>query len=113
MDVLALYRKRLPFYRAIWAVDFEFNSPDGAVPLPIVVVARELLSGRLIRQWLLGSASANPPYPTDKGVLFIAYNVAAEASCHLSLGWPLPERVLDLYAEFRWLTSGLEIFPRS
>jgi len=113
MDVLALYRKHLPHYREIWAVDFEFHAPDGELPQPIVVVARELLSGQLIRQWLLDKAPDRPPYPIDKGALFVAYSVAAEASCHLSLAWRLPERVLDLYAEFRWLTSGLEIFPTS
>src|SRR5262245_38480354 len=105
MDDLTLYRERLPYYREIWATDFEYNCPDGGLPLPIVVVARELLSGRLIRQWLADGAPDKPPYPTDKGALFVAYSVAAEASCHLSLGWPLPKRVIDLYAEFRLLTS--------
>jgi hypothetical protein len=38
--------------------------------------------------------------------LFVAYYASAEFSCHLALGWPLPERVLDLFAEFRALTNG-------
>ena len=37
----------------------------------------------------------------------MSYNAAAELSCHLSLGWPLPIRILDLSAEFRCLTNGL------
>jgi hypothetical protein len=28
--------------------------------------------------------------------------------CHLALDWPMPERVLDLYAEFRVATNGLD-----
>jgi hypothetical protein len=27
----------------------------------------------------------------------------------LALGWPVPQRILDLHAEFRWLTSGLDV----
>src|SRR5262249_23631883 len=49
-----------------------------------------------------------PPYPTAPDSLFVAYYASAEVGCHLALGWPVPERVLDLYAEFRCLTSGLE-----
>ena len=39
-------------------------------------------------------------------MLFVAFYASAELGCHLSLGWPLPARVLDLYAEFRVLTNG-------
>lgn len=49
---------------------------------------------------------AKPPYDTGKDVLFVAYFASAEMSCHLSLGWPLPENLLDLYTEFRVLTNG-------
>ncbi len=49
------------------------------------------------------------PYPTNTGVLFVSYYASAELSCHLALGWPLPARVLDLYAEFRNLTNGREL----
>jgi hypothetical protein len=48
-----------------------------------------------------------PPYPTDGGCLFVAYYASAELGCHLALGWPLPERILDLFAEFRIQTNGL------
>ncbi|EMI19531.1 DNA polymerase I [Rhodopirellula maiorica SM1] len=42
----------------------------------------------------------------DESVLFVAYFSSAEWSCFLSLGWPLPERVLDLWCEFRNLLNG-------
>lgn len=97
----------LSAYREVWAADFEFQSPDGENPKPVCLVARELKSGRKLRVWqdeLLGLTE--PPYPTDEGALFIAYYASAELGCHLSLGWRLPSRILDLYAEFRNLTNG-------
>jgi len=49
-----------------------------------------------------------PPYPTGPDVLFVAYFASAELGCHLALEWELPERVLDLYVEFRRHTNGLD-----
>ena len=84
---------RLP-YREIWAVDFEFGGGDGNVPVPRCLVARELRSGRIVRVWedeLLHMRQ--PPYPTDAGVLFVAYYASAEVGCHLAHGWPVPVRI--------------------
>lgn len=98
----------LDAYREVWLVDFEFSQPPGERPTPVCLVAREFRSGRTIRLWQddLERISA-PPYPTGPDSLFVAYFASAELSCHLSLGWPLPERVLDLYVEFRNRTNGL------
>ena len=98
----------LPFATEIWAVDFEFRAEPGENPAPICLVARELRSGRTIRVWqdeLL--QMERPPYPTGPDALFVAYYASAELGCHLSLGWPVPERVLDLFAEFRIHTNGV------
>ena len=48
-----------------------------------------------------------PPYPTGADALFVCYYASAEISCHLALGWPVPERVLDLFTEFRNQTNGV------
>ena len=40
-------------------------------------------------------------------VLFVAYYASAELGCYRVLGWPMPERVLDLFVEFRARTNGL------
>ena len=48
-----------------------------------------------------------PPRRTGTDSLFVAYFASAEIGCHLALGWPVPERVLDLYVEFRNQTNGL------
>ncbi len=49
-----------------------------------------------------------PPYSIASDSLLVAYYAAAELGCHLALDWPLPAYVLDLYAEFRNLTNGLD-----
>ena len=71
-------------------------------------MARELRSGRLVRLWRT-DFGAVPPYPTDRGSLVIAYHASAETGCHLALGWPLPEAILDLEAEFRCATTNVDM----
>lgn len=93
-------------YREIWAVDFEFNAEPGENPEPVCLVAWDLRSGRKIRLWR-DQFGAAPPYATDANALFVAYYASAEIGCHLALNWPVPERVLDLFTEFRNRTNGL------
>jgi len=103
--------KALPF-REIWAVDFEFVAPPGEQPDPVCMVARELRSGRLLKLWRqelreLGAA----PFDTGSGSLFVAYFASAEIGCFLALGWPVPERILDLFTEFRAEMNGTQLSP--
>jgi hypothetical protein len=95
----------LPF-KEIWALDFEFISEPGALPIPVCMVARELNSKRLIRLWQ-DELGPTPPFTIDDEALFIAFFSSAEWGCFLALGWPLPTRVVDLYAEFRCETNGM------
>src|SRR5512132_1882746 len=90
----------LPF-REVWAVDFEFSAPHRERPKPICLVARELKTGRLVRQWEDEFGLLRPDS------LFVAFYASAEFGCHLALNWPMPERVLDLFAEHRCLTNGI------
>src|SRR5262245_38638602 len=99
----------LHHYREVWTVDFEFTAPAGERPAPRCCVARELRTGRLERLWLSDGAPAVLLYGTGSDTLLIAYYSSAEWACHLEMGQPLPLRVLDLYAEFRCLTSGLPV----
>lgn len=96
-------------YKEIWFVDFEFYAPPGERQFPLCLVAHELESGKRVKmereefgKW--------PPYAIGKDSLFVAYYASAELSCHLSLNWPLPVNVLDLYVEFRNFTNG--IYPK-
>jgi hypothetical protein len=97
----------LPF-RQIWTFDFEFVSQPGSRPVPVCMVARELVSNKLIRLWQ-DEFGAAPPFPVDDDTLFVAYFASAEVGCFLELGWPIPRRIVDLYVEFRNATNGLPL----
>ena len=94
----------LPF-EEIWLHDFEFVSRPGERPDVVCLVAHELRSGRTLRLWR-DELGKQPPYRTDRGVLFVSFVANAECACHLALGWPLPAHVLDLSPAFRNLTNG-------
>jgi DNA polymerase I len=93
-------------HEEVWAVDFEFGAVPGETPKPVCLVALELRSRRKFRLWH-DDFGASPPYAIGPHALFVAYYASAEISCHLALGWPVPERVLDLFTEFRNRTNGL------
>jgi hypothetical protein len=98
----------LEAFDEVWCVDAEYSAPAGCRPIPICIVAREVLAGREIRLWqdeLAGLRSA--PFRTDDRALFVSYSAPAEFSVFYALGWPAPARVLDLYVEFRAMTNGL------
>ena len=93
-----------PAFARIWCLDFEFSHQPGGLPLPLCMVAREIRTQDLVRVWL-ADGQQSPPSPFNKSDLIVAYYASAEIGCFLELGWPTPV-VLDLYAEFRWLTCG-------
>ena len=83
-------------------------STAGHRPAPICLVAEELRTGRQLRLWedQLARLPA-APFRTDRRALFVAYAAAAEFSVFHQLGWPAPERTLDLFFEFRAAANGL------
>lgn len=98
----------LHHYREIWLVDFEYRQPPGERPFPICMVAREARSGRLLRLWMDELRHLpESPFSIQPDSLFIAYFASAEINCFLSLNWLIPQRIIDLYVEFRCRTSGL------
>jgi DNA polymerase-1 len=96
----------LPF-RYIVGVDFEFEfgGHDGNRPRPVCMVARELRTGQTWRIWRGGFGTA-PPFSTGPGT-FVAFYASAELGCFRALNWKMPERILDLFVEFRNLTNGI------
>jgi hypothetical protein len=94
-------------FREVVAVDFEFTAAAGERPVPVCLVAHELRSGCRFRIWQDQFGPA-PPYATGPDVLFLAYYASAELGCYRVLGWPMPERILDLFTEFRAHTNGLD-----
>jgi hypothetical protein len=97
----------LDHFREIVVADFEFAALPGNRPEPVCLVAHELRSGRRFRIWQDQWGPA-PPYATGPDVLFVAYYASAELGCFRVLGWPVPERILDLFCEFRARTNGLD-----
>lgn len=100
----------LDTFSEVWLVNFEFHAPAGERPVPICMVARELRTGRTLKLWgddLL--AQRIPPYPLGPEALMVAFYASSELGCHLALGWLMPARILDLFAEFRCRTSGLDV----
>jgi hypothetical protein len=93
-------------FREIVLCDFEFEIGIGERPVPICLVAHEQVSGRRFRLMAeeLGTA---PPYATGPDVLLVAFYASAELGCYRALGWTMPERILDLFCEFRDRTNGL------
>lgn len=96
----------LPAFREIVLADFEFEAGTGERPVPVCFVAKELRSGRTYRIFQ-DEFGPTPPYASGPDVLFVAYYASAELGCYRALGWRIPERILDLFCEFRDRTNGL------
>jgi hypothetical protein len=94
------------YHRDIWAVDTEYHAPPGERPRPICLAARELFTGAMVQRWLWDEPAGLPPFYATDETLFVSYYAPAELGVYQACGWPAPERILDLYAEFRLLTSG-------
>ena len=94
-------------FESVWLCDFEFISKPGEKPLPVCMVAYELRSGKRRRLWR--DQLTHCFLEEGPNTLFVAYYASAELGCFLSLGWPRPSCVLDLFVEFRKLTNGREL----
>ena len=89
-------------------MDFEFSIGTGERPIPVCLVAHELRSGRWFRIFREQSGPA-PPYATGADVFFVAFYASAELGCYRRLGWSMPDRMLDLFIEFRNRVNGLQV----
>ncbi|TWT79426.1 DNA polymerase I, thermostable [Planctomycetes bacterium CA13] len=97
-------------FDSVWLIDFEFSQPPGERPIVACLVAREFHSRKLLRIGMDElTTMKRPPFDVSERSLFVAYFSSAEWNCFLSLGWPVPIRVLDLYCEFRNLLNGISL----
>ncbi len=98
----------------IWVCDFEFFDMDGGeIPRPICFCALEVTTREIIQLWLEGiNKPVSPIDFSDKTLTYIAFNSVAEMSCHLALGWDIPENILDLYCEWRLLSNDGRIHEK-
>jgi len=99
------------FPDGVWLGDTEFypkNGIDGNLQIVLCCVFREYFSGQTIRLWQSDLKDLREaPFPVGDKALFVAFYSSAELNSFLSLGWPLPSNVLDLYVEFRRETNGI------
>jgi len=94
-------------YRAIYVVDTEYFGEAGDIITPVCLVVRDLVSGTVQGFWqdeLLTMHRA--PFDTGPEALFVSFFAPAELGFFKALGWPMPERIFDCYAEFRCETNG-------
>jgi DNA polymerase-1 len=87
-------------YGEIWLGDTEYVSLPGERPVPVCGVFREFRTKRQIELWQ-GEFGPRPPFSTGPDTLFVAYFACAEIGFFLALNWSIPERILDLYTEYR------------
>lgn len=94
-------------------VDFEYHPIDGREGNPIEVICgvfKNTTTGEVVRLWHddLCRLTA-PPFLETPNTILVAYYASAELNCFKVLGWARSMSVLDLYAEFRNHTNGLEL----
>jgi len=99
---MVCWPERLEDFPNVWVADFEFRHPDGGLPEPRCLVARNWRTGEVVRMWI-DEHSCSPFHADD---LLVAYYASAEVGCFLSLGWPAPRHLLDLFVEFKNRLGG-------
>lgn len=91
-------------------MDFEFSEKDGDRKVPILAVFREWPSGRTVRlRFDRQQDRLKPPFEDGPDVVHVAYMASAELGCYESLGWKSPTHVIDLFAEFCQLKTGVPL----
>lgn len=88
-----------PYFRKIWAVDFEFHVEPGCRPIPLCGVGREVRSGET-KIWL-PDRGMDAPYTTGPDDLVVAYAAQAEGRIILENGLPQPSHWIDLLTVVR------------
>ncbi len=71
---------------------------DGQQPEPVVEVGHTELFNR-----------RTPPYPTGPTALLVTFDARILLGCHKALGWPAPDRIIDLLVEFRVVSNGRKL----
>ena len=82
-----------------YAIDFEFYAAPGECPRPWCLCWVVVETGEEGRLWIDGE-DVQPPGFTDDD-LVLAHYALAEMTCYRALGWKMPPRVVDTYAEVR------------
>ena len=100
-------------FEEIWVADFEFRCPDRELPTVHCMVAREVISGRLIRLSGDDLTEAYPvPFDTASRALFVAFFCLCRVRLFPRTWLGSLPSTLDLYVEFRRLRCGTGVSKR-
>jgi len=101
------YEELMDRYEEIVVVDAEYSAGSGQRPIPVCCCAHELISGKQHRVWTYQKANKiQPPWPDGSDVLTVVWYGPAECGFYLSMGWKLPQTLLDLFSAYSWFTNG-------
>lgn len=98
-------------------IDFEFRQVGGMQGNPIEVICMVTLNLRTRKYTRLWADELyllkEQPFGNGENQVLVAYFASAEMNCYKALGWPWPDNIVDLYAEFRVLTNGTPLFVKN
>ena len=97
-------------FRQLWDIDFEYQLDACGRSWPILMVAKERRSGRVIV--MRGPelrACRQAPFDIGDETLVTSYSIPAELGCFLSLTWREPQHVLCTFTECCAAINGLPI----
>ena len=119
------FQSLLAIYDDIIFIDTEFNGGIGAEPVtdfeldgkgkpinkghrpnPVSLAAYSLRTGKWWDLWQT-ELGEKPPFDTSYRTLFVSFMASAEFEFFIAAGWPLPEAMIDLHAEYRNIKNGL------
>ena len=92
----------------VLTIDTEYRLDENFRQHVVCIVAHEYPSGRTYRIWLDDNSKQPFQLPCDDDTLWVSYVATAELRSMLALNHALPNRVLDLYVENRWLHNFQE-----
>jgi hypothetical protein len=96
--------------RDIIVLDTEFitRTDVGKCVVPVFLGAISLVTGKEWRVRLLPLKVIPCPLPMGDDVLYVGFSLTAEWSVFKAMGWALPSKSIDLYAEAMMATSHLD-----
>ncbi|HSY66714.1 MAG TPA: DNA polymerase [Terriglobales bacterium] len=92
-------------FNRVITIDTEFRLDEDYRQHVVCLVAHDWPSGCISRLWLDDNQNQAFQLPCDEDTLWVSFVAVAELRSMLGLHHPLPKRVLDLYAENRWLCN--------
>ena len=91
------------------AYDYEYSQTAGNNPDPVCVTYKDLKTGKITQQWLVGQDNIKyynvSPFPVQS-TLFICHYAVAEVSCDIVRGITKPTFVWDSFVEEKKMLNG-------